>query len=136
MKGPDYELDIKNYTFYNFARKNKHPNASRYSGRIGILIKNVLTQFIQVEQVHEYMVWITIKSNLFKKCKRNVKIGCVHTYLLWTNGNKLDTFDILDYEVARYIRTHDVMMVGDFNARTGLNPDTMSCRNNIQCIHN
>ena len=28
------------------------------------------------------------------------------------------------------------MMVDDFNARTGLKPDTMSCRNNIQCRHN
>ena len=56
MKGPDYELDTKNYTFYNFARKNKHPNSSRYSGGIGILVKNVLTQFIQVE--HKCMnVW-------------------------------------------------------------------------------
>ena len=31
MKGPDYELDIKNYTFYNFATKTKHPNASRWN---------------------------------------------------------------------------------------------------------
>ena len=30
----------------------KHPIASRYSGWIGILVKNVLTQFIQVEQVY------------------------------------------------------------------------------------
>ena len=84
------------------------------------------------------MVWITIKSNLFEKCKRNVKIGCVYISPLDSsyNGDKLDTFDILDYEVARYIRTHDVMNVGDFNARTGMNPDTMSCRNNIQCRHN
>ena len=68
-----------------------------------------MTQFIQVEQVHECMVWITIKSNLFKKCKRNVKIGCVYIPPLDSsyNGDKLDTFDILDYEVARYIRTHD-----------------------------
>ena len=28
------------------------------------------------------------------------------------------------------------MMVSDFNATTGLSPDTMSCRNNIQCRHN
>ena len=72
--------------------------------------------------MRERMVWITIKSNLFKKCSYN--------------GDKLDAFHILDYEVACYIRTHDVMMVGDFNARTGLNPHTMSCRNNIQCRHN
>ena len=52
------------------------------------------------------------------------------------NGDKLETFDLLDYEVARYMRTHDVMMVGDLNARTGLNPDTMSCKNNIQCRYN
>ena len=65
------------------------------------------------------MVWITIKSNLFKKCKRNVKIGCVYIPPLDSsyNGDKLDTFDILDYEVARYIRIH-VINVGDFNART------------------
>ena len=84
------------------------------------------------------MVWIPIKSNLFKECKRNVKIGCVYIPRLDSSykGDKLDTFDILDYEVARYIRTHDVMMVGDFNARTGLNPDTTTCKNSIRCRHN
>ena len=51
-------------------------------------------------------------------------------------GDKPDTFDILDYEVGRYARTHDVMMVGYFNARTGLSPDTTTCKNNIQCRHN
>ena len=65
--------------------------------------------------MHECMVWITIKSNLFKKGKRNVNIGCVYMPPLDSsyNGDKLDTFDILDYEVARYIRIHDVMKVGD-----------------------
>ena len=84
------------------------------------------------------MIWITIRSNQFKKCKRNVKIGYAYIPHLDSsyNGDKLDTLDILDYEVARYTRTHDVMRVGDFNARTGLNPDTMSCRNDIQCRHN
>ena len=43
MKGPNYDLDIKNYSYYNFAINNKHPNASRYSGEIGILVKNALT---------------------------------------------------------------------------------------------
>ena len=88
------------------------------------------------------MDWITIKSNLFKECKRNVKIGCVYIPPLDSSykGDKLDTFDIsciiLYYEVARYIRRRDVMMVGDFNARTGLNPDTTTCKNNIQCRNN
>ena len=80
---------------------------------------------------------MTIKSNSFKTCKRNVKKGCVYIPSLDSsyNGDKLDTFDILDYEGASYIRTHDVMSVADFKAGTGLNSDTMSCRNNIQCRH-
>ena len=70
--------------------------------------------------MHGCMVWIPIKSNLFKECKRNVKIGCVYIPPLDSSykGDKLDTFDILDYEVPRYIRTHDVMMVLRISPRT------------------
>ena len=58
--------------------------------------------------MHECMVWITVKSNLFKECEINVK-KVIRTYIptlyFSYNGDKLDTFDILDYTVERYKNT-------------------------------
>ena len=65
MKDPNYTVNVNKFTYHNFARKTKHPKASRFSGGIGILIANWLSEFTDVKQAHECLVWITIQSKLF-----------------------------------------------------------------------
>ena len=126
MKSPDYE------------RNKKHPKACRFSGGFGILIKNCILKYVKIQQVHECLVWITINSKRFGDSNLDTKIGCVYispqdsSY----NGAKIEAFDMIDEQLSRSIKTHRIIMVGDFNARTDSLKDVIDDRENIPDRYN
>ena len=138
MKSPDYEINIVNFTYFNFSRNEKHPKACRFSGGFGILIKNSILKYVKIQQVHECLVWTTINSKLFGDSNVDTKIGCVYispqdsSY----NGAKIEAFDMIDEQLSRSIKTHRIIMVGDFNAKTGSLKDVIDDRENIPDRYN
>ena len=138
MKSPDYEINIANFTYFNFSTNEKHPKACRFSGGFGILIKKSILKYVKIQQVHECLVWITINSKLFGDSNVDTKIGCVYispqdsSY----NGAKIEAFDMIDEQLSRSIKTHRIIMVGDFNARTGSLKDVIDDRENIPDRYN
>ena len=78
MKDKHFAININEFVYYNFPRKHRHSKAKRASRGIGILIANWLNKSVQISQVNDCLVWITIKHTGLTNLKKNVMIGIVY----------------------------------------------------------
>ena len=127
MKDSDFLLDIPDYKFYHFARKMRNLRARRASGGIGVFIKNTLSPGIKVFSSSDICVWIHFDKAYFG-LTRPLYIACVYIPPICSSHRALNDnyFDVLESEIARFSLNADIMLCGDFNARTGNQSDQPS----------
>ena len=123
----DFNLD--GYTFIDFHRKSKHPNALRYSGGIGIFVKLGLKKGIHVYKTHkDAIVWLKLVKHFF---------GLPNDFYLCSiyfppeNSTCIedDLFTILQADILQIGTQSSILICGDANARTSNSSD-------IECIIN
>ncbi len=113
--------------FYNYhSLRQKHSKAKRPSGGLSVLIRNSLrkgnngSQCIKFVKENEYTVW-------FKLCKEHfgiefdIFIGAVYIppeqSTIYKN-NESDPFQLLEDDLLRFNSMGEIIILGDFNART------------------
>ena len=79
LKDKHFALNINGFEYYSFPRKHRHTKAKRASRGIGILIANWLNKSVQIKQVNDCLVWITIKHTGLTNLKKAILIGIVYT---------------------------------------------------------
>ena len=119
MKDKHFALNINGFVYYNFPRKHRHTKAKRASRGIGILIANWLNKSVQIKEVNDCLVWITIKYTGLTNLKKAIMIGIVYI----PPRESCHTVDTLESEFAKYFTSCHVMYCGDFNSRTGSKDD-------------
>ena len=129
MKGPDFNPFIDNFTYYNFSRSTKHSKATKYSGGIGIFIENSIRNCVTVHAVNEFFVWIKVKKFPCIHLSEEISIGCVYIPPFKIYDMLDSVFQTMENELARHVKNKNVMIVGDFNARTGEMLDVLDSNN-------
>ena len=78
----DDMYNYSGYTFVNFARKEKHPDAIRMSGGLGFLIKNEIKHGIKIgKHFKDIIAWIVLKNEHLQwkvMCTLEMYILCLH----------------------------------------------------------
>ncbi len=126
-KDGNFKISIPNYDFQNFPRNNIHSNARRQSGGMAVFIHDSILKGVKWESRFEGVLWLKLKSEFFKM-QRDQFIMSLYfppgdsTYIPDMTQGK-DYFQVLHSEYARYMSLGDIFIVGDINARTGLNAD-------------
>ena len=119
---------IPGYDYKDFPRKFKHQKAPCASGGIGVFARSNIINGIEFECHQESIVWVKFKSKFFN-IDKDMIIGCVYfspidSSYIHSTTVRTDYFNILREEVAARDNC-DVLLTGDFNARTGNSSDSI-----------
>ena len=114
---------IPGFKYYNFPRQYIHPNAKRGSGGIGVLIRDIHVNKVDISgHKEDIIVWVRLRKECFGFL-RDVMLGCVYIAPEHSTHTREDAFNMLESEIACISKDQDIMICGDYNARTGLLPD-------------
>ena len=120
-------------------------NSGRLSGGITLLYKNRLKEHITTMKKSKNTLWCKISKNILNS---NSDLFLCGIYIPPENSKYFENsiFDELEKEINTYSSKGDIMLTGDFNARTSTHEDFISNdgnkhlndldRNNMKCREN
>ena len=114
---------LEGFEFYNFPRLKKHCNAKRNSGGLGAFIRNSIKEDVSfVKGFEDVIVWFKLRKNRFN-FPNDIYLG--NTYVVPEGSNYLnyDVFHLIKKDIAKFPADAQVLLCGDYNARTGTAPD-------------
>ena len=125
--GEETTFTVPCYLVHSFTRK-KHPKARRFSGGIAILVKEDITKGVKVlpnTSKSPDLVWLKLDSKFFGlSC--DIYIGAIYASpknSTYTQRMEVNVFDLLHEDISSFSKQGKVIVMGDFNARTGTEPD-------------
>ena len=118
--GKDDILGIPGFTTFTACR-NKHKNARKHSGGVAILVRNCFVPGIEIKRSSSDLIWAKFEKSFFG-LHDDLYVGVVYI----SPQNSICTRDLsekvweeLESDVGKYSRLGKVMVLGDFNSRTG-----------------
>ena len=107
--------------FWDFSViKPKRTKRGRPSGGLTIFCKEDLRKGVKIDSFGEWYIWLRLDSKFFD-LPNTLYIGAF--YLTPEYGNKstykVDYFEEITASIAKYLRKGNIILGGDFNARTG-----------------
>ena len=122
------ELEINNYELVLKPRTGSF----RKSGGIGVAIKNHLVKHVTVvEENNDFVLWIQISKEMLN-IQQDLFVGIVYMPPEGSRFVSDDSFDIVEQSILNHIaKSEFVMVMGDFNARTGTVCDYCSFDKNL-----
>ena len=123
----DDNFHLENHVFYNFARNAIHPNAKRSSGGIGVFIKRDIIKGVDIRKhTDDIISWIKLKKAHFGLVN-DIYIGNVYMVPHSSNHVRHDAFDLLQNDIADIPLEAEILVCGDHNAHTNIEPDYFDC---------
>ncbi len=120
----------------NFLRLEVPPNkidrmkTGRSSGGTLIYYKQYLQNQIKVIKAHKNYLWLEIDKNVFNNCKNNLRICAVYIPPQESKYYSDEIFEELVDDLIEFSPgNEDLMIIGDFNARTNCLPDHIPATN-------
>ncbi|CAG2248789.1 unnamed protein product [Mytilus edulis] len=112
--GYDSCISFENFQYYPFCRSKSKNN--RYFGGLGILIRNNIRKGVKFQNdgTSEYQ-WLKLCKEFFN-FKRDIFICIVY----YAPKCSIDLIEILEKDIIeKYGKREEIILLGDFNARTG-----------------
>ena len=118
--GPNVDLTVDGYFTYCTSRA-KHPKARKFSGGIAVLIRDHLRGGIEILRTSSDLVWVKLNRDFFR-FQEDVYIGVAYISPQSSKCTKdlaEKAWNDLEKDVSQYVELGKVMLLGDFNSRTG-----------------
>jgi hypothetical protein len=119
-------IDLPGYS-HIASHRTKHGTKGRHSGGIVIYYKTELSKYVSlVRNEHKDILWIKFNNSMFNNSS-DLYIAII--YFSPNNSSRQDHIDndlftLLENDVASFMeKSPNVIILGDFNARTALRPD-------------
>ena len=106
--------------------KNRASTSAKSGGGLACFAKEKISKsIIPINNDNKDVIWIKIKKDIFDK-KRDIYIGTV--YLTPYRNNNDSSKNVLDLfaEILAFQKKGEVLLQGDFNARTGVDDNTIT----------
>lgn len=141
----DERVNIETDRFYNYHYlRPKNVRAVRASGGISVLVNKSYrkdagsnkSKGVSFMDENNFCVWLKL-SSLFFKIPRDIYLGGVYIppeYSTFYQNNPDDPYTLLENDVIKYGSLGDIIITGDFNARTGELHDYLEVQDST--IHN
>ena len=109
-------FELEGLTFCNYPMKNKHLNAKRDSGGLGVFIRDSIKNGVVLgKNRHDVIGWLTLKSDYFG-FKNDLHVANIYIVPQGSVHMRDDVFALL-YEDVAHIPSHaNVLLCGDYNA--------------------
>ena len=120
----DYDIiNIDSYDFFSQCRKQKY---IRKSGGLGFFIKHTLTPYINiVKSDSDYVMWFKVSKSLVKTSE-DILFGVFYIPPPESRFHNVEEIELLEVEItSSCIQNDNVLLTGDFNARTHVQPDIL-----------
>ncbi len=106
--------------------KNRPSNNKKASGGLAYFAReNIFKSIVPINNDNKDVLWIKLKKDIFDK-KRDIYIGTVYlTPYKNSNDSSKKIFDLFE-EILSFQKKGEVIVQGDFNARTNVDDDTIS----------
>ena len=109
---------LDNFTFYDFPRPYKHPDALRYSGGIGIFIRNDVKGGITIHKSYrDNIVWLKL-CKIGLGLERDVYLCSIYFPPANSTWVEDDLFITLYDHISSIKESDGILIIGDTNART------------------
>ena len=119
------DLEITGYkSFVQCSTPNQSRKGGRNSRGIALFYKNKLDKNIVITKTTQNYVWFIIKRDLLNSINIHVCGIYVPKYF------DLEIFDQLEQDITDFSPTGSIILMGDFNSRTGKYSDTVSQEGN------
>ncbi len=111
-----------------------HARAKRPSGGISVLIRHKFRGLgkqkdVQIIKENDLFVWLKLNKDLIGSI-RDVYICALYVppkdSSFWNTHRDCNPYNLLEQDIVSYQREGDIMLLGDFNARTGNKSDYVS----------
>ena len=112
--GYEHNIQFEDFYYYPFCRQKSRNN--RYFGGLGILVRKSVKKGIKLlnDGTSEYQ-WIKLCKDFF-----NFKRDIYLCHIYYAPKSNTDIFELLEKNIIeKYQNLGDIVLTGDFNARTG-----------------
>lgn len=124
VKGKSFQVDGFCDPFEGI--RCKHPKARKGSGGVAILVKHNIRKGVALHQSKSPdLIWLQLKKQFFR-CPDDIFIGVVYVSPVnssYTLKHDSSVWDTLSLDIDKFQNMGKVILVGDFNTRTGSIPD-------------
>ena len=124
------DLEIVGYkSFVQCSTPNQSRKGGRNSGGIALFYKNKLHKNISITKTTQNFLWFKIEKSFLNSVKDIYVCG---VYIPPCNSKyfDLELFDQLEQDIVHFSTIGSVILMGDFNSRTGKYSDTVSQEGN------
>ena len=126
----EQDFYLSGYFFYNFPRETRHRKAKRASGGLGIFIKTDICNGVTVlEKKREFIVWLKLSKSFFK-VERDIYVGSVYIPPEGSLYVYDGMYEEIQHDILAFPEDSEVLLVGDYNARTNTCADFISSGGN------
>ena len=112
---------LPGYNLFHSFRRLKHSKARRTYGGVTVAVRNNLLRGItRVHSSSDDTIWLKLNRKFFS-IPKDIYLCAVYlvpegsSYLNWTNS---DPFSLLEFDISKYKDLGQILLTGDFNART------------------
>lgn len=118
-------LVVPGFTCFQLNRRNTK-NLSRGNGGIAVFVKHDVSKgVVLVNSNNENILWLKLKKTFFGT-ERDIFLGTVYfSPKIYETTNKLDYINDLENDLVNFSSDNECILMGDFNARTGNQQDTI-----------
>ena len=121
----DTHINIPGYHTYQVCRP-RHNKTKKNSGGLAVLVKNSLRDGVSFMQSScRDIVWAKLKKEFFViDC--DIYIGIIYISpknSSFTQSNTVQIWEVLEDEICKHSSSGQIILMGDFNSRTGNLPD-------------
>ena len=114
------EYQLEGFTYYNYPSKSKHLKSKRESGGLGIFIRHDIHKGVSLwSHTDNIVAWIILKKTFFG-FRNDVYLANIYIVPEGSTYLKHDEFNLLYEEILNVADNSEVLLCGDYNARTGV----------------
>ena len=135
MKHDDYQVDIRNKICYHFARARQNIESKRESGGTLIAFDETMKSYVKIVKQTDIVVWLCIKRDILK-VRKDLYIGFIYIPPQGSPYSDIEHFQEIINDIEVYICKGDVVISGDFNARTSNVDDYVTVDSGFYFLNN
>ena len=113
---------LEGFEFYNFPRLNRHCKAKRISGGLDVFVRNCIKDVTFIKSFEDVIAWFKLRKDRLH-LRNDIYLGNVYVVPGGSSYLNYDVFDSIKKYIAKFPSGAQVLICGDYNARTGTAPD-------------
>ena len=115
----DADFVLNGYIYHNYPGRYKHRSPKRHSGGIALFIRKTIQDGVTLgNYTNDTIAWVGLKKSFFR-FPRDIYLACIYIVPEGSTNSTHDAFDLIFEQIIKIPNGNDVILCGDYNARTG-----------------